>query len=137
MAKTLLPDTHFGPVTDRPLDWRKLPPDNTPDDDELLPVTPRDTAAILGFDPMDFSNDGHITDSRLQRTRHARVQGKRPPARQVGSTRDENGHEHGRSDRFVSEGDEVAIGEPTNAEPLERARTLLTKHRKPTALRKK
>jgi len=46
-------DVHFGAV-DRPaLDWR-LAPDDSPDDDEVLAVTPPDVVGLLGFDPLEF-----------------------------------------------------------------------------------
>ena len=48
MADIRLGDTHFGPVTDKPLDWRKVP-DNSPDDDEPLPVTPPDVVSQLAL----------------------------------------------------------------------------------------
>jgi hypothetical protein len=51
MPDTKLPDAHFGPVTDKPMDWRKMPIDASPDDDEPLPVTPPDVVRLLGFDP--------------------------------------------------------------------------------------
>ncbi len=46
-----LPDAHFGPPANPPVDWRKRP-DPTPDDDELR-RTPRSVASLLGFDPVE------------------------------------------------------------------------------------
>jgi hypothetical protein len=49
-------DVHFGPVSDKKIDWRKaLTNDNEPDDDEELEVTPPEVIGMLGFDPKEFS----------------------------------------------------------------------------------
>lgn len=47
-----LPDVHFGAVRAAPIDWRKLPAEPDPDDEQLA-KTPADVLAILGFDPLD------------------------------------------------------------------------------------
>lgn len=44
---------HFGAVDAPPVDWRQTPAPEDPDDD-LLPVTPPDVVALLGFDPLEF-----------------------------------------------------------------------------------
>lgn len=57
-------DVHFGEVADDPLDWRELPDDDSPDDDEEQ-ETPVYVTEMLGFDPQkefgkgmdDFSSD--------------------------------------------------------------------------------
>ena len=51
MARTF--DVYFGSVKEAPLDWRSLP-DDSPDDDALLAVTPADVVGILGFDPLEL-----------------------------------------------------------------------------------
>ena len=49
-----LPDVHFGSPEEKPLDWRDEEfEDNTPDDDEELPETPKEVVDLLGFDPLD------------------------------------------------------------------------------------
>lgn len=48
-------DIHFGSVTDKKTDWRKVLAVEEPDDDEELDVTPADVVGILGFDPKEFN----------------------------------------------------------------------------------
>lgn len=47
----MLPELHFGYVTQKPIDWRKHK-DESKDDDALLPKTPPDVIGMLGFDPL-------------------------------------------------------------------------------------
>lgn len=46
-------DVHFGAVNAPPVDWRATPTQEDPDDG-LLPITPPDVVALLGFDPLEF-----------------------------------------------------------------------------------
>jgi hypothetical protein len=49
-------DVHFGPVSDKKIDWRKILADGLEkDDDEELEVTPPEVIGMLGFDPKEFS----------------------------------------------------------------------------------
>ena len=47
-----LPNVYFGDVTKQRPDWREVPDDPDPDDEEL-PETPPELVMILGFDPKD------------------------------------------------------------------------------------
>lgn len=56
-----LPDVHFGPVGQPLPDWRKARTEidegqTDDDDDELLPETPPDVVAMLGFDPLELEH---------------------------------------------------------------------------------
>jgi hypothetical protein len=55
-------DAHFGPYD---LDWRECAPDDSPDDDEELDVTPADVIGILGFDPKEFSTKVETNEQKL------------------------------------------------------------------------
>jgi hypothetical protein len=62
-AITGLPvDVHFGPDNQSWPDWRQdqalLNEEDT--EDALLPVTPPDVIAILGFDPLDFASSNEV-----------------------------------------------------------------------------
>lgn len=51
-----LPQAHFGSAAAGPVDWRSAGGEDGSqdgDDDEELPVTPRDVVGMLGFDPAD------------------------------------------------------------------------------------
>ncbi len=50
-------DAYFGPVGKPPIDWRKEEVNDAPDDDEPMSVTPLDVINLLGFDPLDASDD--------------------------------------------------------------------------------
>lgn len=49
-----LPDAKFG-SGDRVCDWRKLPPDQSLDDDVELPTAPPELVDLLGFDPKEWN----------------------------------------------------------------------------------
>jgi hypothetical protein len=49
-----MPYIYFGSVTTELFDWRSVPDEPDPDDEELE-VTPSDVIAILGFDPKELS----------------------------------------------------------------------------------
>lgn len=68
-VKVELPDAHFGEVAEVLPDWRDQP-DEGADDDEELPQTSPDVIAMLGFDPLDDSEDV-IGDSWLS-SKHPR-----------------------------------------------------------------
>lgn len=56
----LLPEVHFGEVTNTPVDWRKAAQAGEVanlDDDVELAETPPDVIAMLGFDPLEFSGE--------------------------------------------------------------------------------
>lgn len=57
-----LPSVHYGRPTEKNADWRELDGryDDT-DDDAELPVTPKSVVAMLGFDPLDESDDDEDT----------------------------------------------------------------------------
>lgn len=57
-------DVHFGSPSREVKDWRDLPQDNTPDDDEELATTPPDVIALLGFDPKEFSKANPYHDPK-------------------------------------------------------------------------
>ena len=51
----LLPDIHFGKVSEKPLNWREDKfIDTASDDDEKLAETSADVVAMLGFDPVEL-----------------------------------------------------------------------------------
>lgn len=52
-----LPDAHWGDAEAPLPDWRTEPDDDADPDDELLPETPDDVIAVLGFDPLDEDKD--------------------------------------------------------------------------------
>lgn len=62
MDRPMLPDVYFGSVNSEPMNWRKAPPDQSPDDDSRLVNTPADVIAMLGFDPNDFYNGTKRSD---------------------------------------------------------------------------
>lgn len=43
------PAAYFGSAQSKPVNWRELPDDEDPDDDEIQ--TPEDVVMMLGFDP--------------------------------------------------------------------------------------
>lgn len=49
----------FGPTDADLPDWRQETIDDVDPDDEELDVTPADVVAVLGFDPKEFSEEGH------------------------------------------------------------------------------
>lgn len=50
-----LPQVYFGPVTGKPLNWRKAKSLKIDlDDDAELAKTPSDVLRMLGFDPLDI-----------------------------------------------------------------------------------
>ena len=53
-----LPDVHWGSADAKPADWRNAPDEVDPDDEEL-PETPPDVVAMLGFDPLDYDEEGN------------------------------------------------------------------------------
>jgi len=50
-------DVHFGPVSNKKINWRDVLTADEPDDDEELDVTPDDVIGLLGFDPKEFSEE--------------------------------------------------------------------------------
>ena len=54
MKANELPDIWFGEVGERGIDWRTLPDEVDPDDEEME-QTPQDVIDLLGFDPKEFS----------------------------------------------------------------------------------
>ena len=53
LLDTVLDTVHFGSMNKPLPDWRTQPADDSDPDDELLPQTPPDVVAVLGFDPLD------------------------------------------------------------------------------------
>lgn len=45
-----IPEIHIGPVEEIPIDWRSMPEEDDPDDEELAETQP-EIVAVLGFDP--------------------------------------------------------------------------------------
>lgn len=61
-AGDALPDAHWG-TAEAPLpDWREGDDDDPDPDDEELPETPPDVIAMLGFDPLDFTDDAEASE---------------------------------------------------------------------------
>ena len=51
-----LPDIWFGEVGERGIDWRTLPDEVDPDDEEME-QTPQDVIDLLGFDPKELEDN--------------------------------------------------------------------------------
>jgi ADP-ribose pyrophosphatase YjhB (NUDIX family) len=81
VASIPLPDVFYGSTTKPQANWRSLQ-DDSRDDDELLPKTPDDVIALLGFDPLHVDADGNeptaapvpTHDAEWEESKHKRGQ---------------------------------------------------------------